>query len=42
MDGGLALTGLHYWHEGDMDLDVVIIAVGMIGFAATLAWMLAG
>jgi len=25
-----------------MDLDVVMLAVGMIGFATTLAWMLAG
>jgi hypothetical protein len=26
----------------DMDLDLVMVAVGVIGFATTLAWMLAG
>jgi len=25
-----------------MDLDVVMLAVGVIGFATTLVWMLAG
>jgi hypothetical protein len=35
-------TGGNFRGLGDMDLDLVMVAVGVIGFAATLTWMLAG
>jgi hypothetical protein len=34
--------GRQFQGLGDMDLDLVMVAVGVIGFAGTLVWMLAG